>query len=91
MSNQITVNRETIVEIRKKVTLFKEEAEETLKNAERSVHNAEIEGWNDARYEEFYDMYTEIQQNILNEFKRIDEEIIPYLRKLEISFDDFFS
>lgn len=90
MSSQISVNRDVIVEIRKKVALFREEAEETLKNAERSVHNAELEGWNDVRYEEFYDMYTEIQQNIQNEFKRIDEEIIPYLRKLEISFDEFF-
>ena len=91
MSNQITVNRDVIVEIRKKVSLFREEAEEALKNAERSVHNAEIEGWNDSRYEEFYDMYSEIQQNLLSEFKRIDEEIIPYLRRMEVSFDDFFA
>jgi len=90
MSDQISINKDTVIEVRKRITIFLEEAEETLKNAERSVYDAELEGWNDHRYKEFLDMYLDIQQNITNELKKMDEDIVPYLRKLEISIDDFF-
>ena len=90
MSNQISINKDTVIEVRKRITIFLEESEETLKNAERSVYDAELEGWNDYQYKEFLDMYLDVQQNITNELKRMDEDIIPFLRKLEISIDDFF-
>ena len=87
--SQITINKDSLIDIKRKLTAFKEEAEEYLSNVERSVLNAELEGWSDSRYDEFRDKFMETKQIINNELKRIDEELLPFLKKTENAFDSF--
>lgn len=87
--SQITINKDSLIDIKRKLTAFKEESEEYLSNVERSVLNAELEGWNDSRYDEFRDKFMETKQIINNELKRIEEELLPFLKKTENAFDSF--
>lgn len=90
MAERISINREALVDIKRKLTLFVEDTEEGIKSLDRSITNAELEGWDDSKYDEFYDKYTELSLNINNEIKRVEEELLPFIKKLETSFDDFF-
>jgi hypothetical protein len=87
--SQITINKDSLIDIKRKLVAFKEESEEYLSNVERSVLNAELEGWNDSRYDEFRDKFMEVKQIINNEHKRIEEELLPFLKKTENAFDSF--
>jgi len=87
--SQITINKDSLIDIKRKLTAFKEEAEEYLSNVERSVLNAELEGWNDSRYDEFRDKFMETKQIFNNELKRVEEELLPFLKKTENAFDSF--
>ena len=90
MAERISINRDALVDIKRKLVLFAEDTEENIKSLDRSITNAELEGWDDSKYDEFYDKYTELSSNINNEIKRVEEELLPFIKKLETSFDDFF-
>lgn len=87
--SQITINKDSLIDIKRKLMAFKEESSEHLSNVERSVLNAELEGWNDSRYDEFRDKFMESKQIFNNELKIIEEELLPFLKKTENAFDSF--
>ena len=90
MAERISISRDSLVDIKRKLILFSEDTEENLKTLEKSIFNAEVEGWDDSKYDEFYDKYTELSTNVNAEIKRVEEELLPFIKKLESAFDDFF-
>jgi len=88
-SGQISLNKDALKEVVRRLNIFLEETDEQLRTLDRTVANAETDGWNDMYYHEFYEQYSDTALIIRNELKKIEEEILPNLRRLERSADEF--
>jgi len=91
MANQINVNTESITNILSKLTDFREEIEARIMELQRIVDIAEDEGWNDSSYHEFKDFFQDIRSAILDPVRVIEEEMIPSLKKIMRSAENFGS
>lgn len=82
MADKININLESIQIILKKIQNLQEESYFLLSEVDKNLSNAEIEGWNDQRYYEFKDSFDDTKSFFNNGIKKIDEEHIPYLKKI---------
>lgn len=82
MEGKININLDSIYSILKKLQTMQDEFYTLTLNADKDLANAELEGWNDKRFHEFRDAFDDTKSLILNAIKNIDEEHIPYLRKI---------
>jgi len=82
MADKININLESIQIILKKIQNLQEESYFLLSEVDKNLSNAEIEGWNDKRYYEFKDSFDDTKNFFNNGIKKIDEEHIPYLKKI---------
>lgn len=89
MTEQINVNIQAVTNVLRKCAALNEEIQILLSEADKSIANAEIEGWNDFRYHTFRDSFYDTKSYINNATKRIEEEHIPYLKKIIRSSEEF--
>lgn len=82
MADKININLESIQIILKKIQNLQEESFFLLSEVDKNLSNAELEGWNDKRYYEFKDSFDDTKSFFNNGIKKIDEEHIPYLKKI---------
>lgn len=82
MADKININLESIQIILKKIQNLQEESYFLLSEVDKNLSNAEIEGWSDKRYYEFKDSFDDTKSFFNNGIKKIDEEHIPYLKKI---------
>ena len=82
MSDKININLDSIQIILKKLQNLQEESYFLLSEVDKNLSNAELEGWNDKRYYEFKDSFDDTKSFFNNGIKKIDEEHIPYLKKI---------
>lgn len=87
--DRISVNLEHLNTIIKKLQVLQEEAYLLVNDADKNIINAELEGWNDKRFYEFKDSFDDTKGTILNAIKKIDEEHIPFLRKIHSIADEY--
>jgi S-methylmethionine-dependent homocysteine/selenocysteine methylase len=89
MADQITINLVAVNNILRKLKTLEEEARIILSETDKTISNAELEGWNDSKYHVFKDTFYDTKALIIGGLKRIDEEHIPYLKKIIRSTEDF--
>lgn len=80
--DKININFESVTAILKKCQVLQEEIMLLVSEVDKNIINAELEGWNDKRYFEFKDSFDDTKGLFNNGLKKIEEEHIPYLRKL---------
>ena len=89
MADQITINVVAVQNILRKLKALEEEARMSLAETDKTIQNAELEGWNDAKYHAFRDQFFDTKGLFNSAIKRIEEEHIPALKKIIRSAEDF--
>ena len=79
---KININFDSVQTILKKMRILQEEAYILMSEVDKNIINAELDGWNDKRYYEFKDSFEDTKGLLNSSIKKIDEEHIPFLRKL---------
>lgn len=80
--DKININFDSVQTILKKMQILQEEAYILMSEVDKNITNAELDGWNDKRYYEFKDSFEDTKGLLNNAIKKVDEEHIPFLRKL---------
>ncbi len=89
MAEQIIVNLMAVQNILRKLKALEEEARLSLSETDKTVQNAELEGWNDSKYYQFIDSFMDTKGLFNNAIKRIEEEHIPFLKKVIRATEEF--
>jgi uncharacterized GH25 family protein len=89
MADQITINIIAVNNILRKLRALEEETRIVLAETDKTIANAELEGWNDSKYHMFKDSFYDTKALINGGLKRIDEEHLPFLKKIIRSTEDF--
>ena len=89
MADQVTVNLVAVQNILRKLKSLEEEARLSLSEADKTIQNAELEGWNDTKYHQFIDSFLDTKSLFNNAVKRIEEEHIPFLKKVMRAAEEF--
>lgn len=87
--DRININFDNVHSILKKIQLLQEEAIILLSDVDKNIVNSEIDGWNDKRYYEFKESFDDTKGLFNSAIKRIDEEHIPFLKKLIRISEDY--
>ena len=82
MNEQINMNISAANNILHKMKYVVEEMNTLLRDLDRHITNAEIEGWVDKNYQIFNDNYQDTKNIINTGIKRMEEEHIPFLERL---------
>jgi hypothetical protein len=82
MAEVISINVTSVVNILNKMQVLQEEMKLLFLDSEKAILNAELEGWNDKNYHQFADTFLDTKTLFLSLEKKIDEEHIPFLKKM---------
>jgi len=89
MADQLTINLVAVQNILRKLKSLEEESRISLAEVDKTIQNAELEGWSDSKYHSFRDQFFDTKGLFNNAIKRIEEEHIPSLKKIIHSVEDF--
>jgi len=89
MAEQITINLVAVQNILRKLRTLSEEAHILVSETDKTIQNAELEGWNDSKYHAFRDQFLDTKTLFSGAIKRIEEEHIPSLKKIIRAAEDF--
>lgn len=87
--DRISVNVDNLNIIIKKLKILQEEAYILVNDADKNILNAELDGWNDKRFYEFKESFDDVKITILNSLKRIDEDLVPSLRRIHSIVEEY--
>lgn len=87
--DQINVNSTSVSNVLKKLNLLSEELRLIISDVDKTIDNAELEGWNDAQYFAFKESFYDSKSLMINGVKRVEEDLIPTLRKILRSAEEF--
>ena len=79
---QISINSEVIEILLKRLEQASELIREGVDTVEKSVDMAELEGWNDKKYFEFKESFSDTKNSIAGVLNRFEDEHRPFLEKL---------
>jgi hypothetical protein len=89
-TRRISIDQDAVNEILKRSSALVEEVGIMLSGANRALINAEMQGWNDEYYINFKDDF-EIAERLIKEgVKQFEETLIPELKKILSSIEDFY-
>ena len=89
MSDKIHINLDSVQTILKKLQIAEEEIRTVIGQADKAISTAELEGFNDKRYYELKDSCEDTKSTMYYALKKIEEEHIPYLRRILRLGEDF--
>ena len=89
MSDKIHINLDSVQAILKKLQIAEEEIRIVISQADKAISTAELEGFNDKRYYELKDSFEDTKSTMYYALKKIEEEHIPYLRRILRLGEDF--
>ncbi len=87
--DHISLNVASVSNILRKMQNLQEEMRLLMSDTEKSILNAELEGWNDKNYHYFVDSFLDTKGLFSAAEKKIDEEHIPFLKKMIRSAEEF--
>jgi len=82
MNEQINMNLSAANNILRKMKYVTEEMVNLLRDLDKQITNAEMEGWVDKNYQIFNDSYQDTRNIINTGIRRMEEEHIPFLERL---------
>jgi hypothetical protein len=85
---QISINKEVLGTLLRKMASSYEEIQLLIEGLDRSISNAELEGWNDQRYHSFKDTFLDTKAMFQNGLRKLEEENIQYIKRLLKSIED---
>ena len=89
-TRRVSIDQDAVNEILKRSSALVEEVGIMLSGANRALINAEMQGWNDEYYINFKDDF-EIAERLIKEgVKQFEETLIPELKKILNSIEDFY-
>ena len=89
MGDRISINIQSLQNILKRLKHLNEEATLLINDVNKTLQNAELEGWNDQTYHAFYDQFFDTQSLLRAGLKRVEEEHIPTITKLIRNAENF--
>ena len=89
MAKNIVVSEEAVNDILKKILIMIEEVQILTNQSNRSVSAAELQGWNDMNYIHFKDKFDNAERQIKEGIKEMEEVLVPDLKKILNSIEDF--
>ena len=89
MDKRISISQDAVNEILKRANILVEESQILLNTTTKSVVNAEMQGWNDINYIRFKDNYDTAERTLKDGIKQFEEVLVPELKKLLNSIEDF--
>ena len=89
MAEQITINITTVSNILRKLKQLEEEIRMATFDTEKAIQNAELEGWSDSNYRDFFESFNDTKGIITNALNRIEENHIPFIQKILRAADSF--
>lgn len=89
MAENISININSVSNILRRMQNLQEEMRLLVLDTEKSILNAELEGWNDKNYHYFVDSFIDTKSMFTIAEKKIDEEHIPFLKKMIRASEDF--
>jgi len=82
MNEQITMNITAATNILRKMKYVVEEMNSLMRDLDRQIANAEIDGWTDKNYQLFSDAFQDTKTIINSGIRRMEEEHMPFLNRL---------
>lgn len=89
-TRRISIDQDAVNEILKRSSALVEEVGIMLSGADRALVNAELQGWNDEYYINFKDDFDIAERLIKEGVKQFEETLIPELKKILASIEDFY-
>ena len=91
MSNneQITMNINSVNVILRKMKFVSDEVNVLMRDLDKQIINAEMDGWSDKNYQVLIDNFNDTKQIINNGLRRIEEEHIPFLERIIRTASEF--
>lgn len=89
MDKRISISQDAVNEILKRMNILVEEGQMLLNTTNKSVLNAEMQGWNDLNFIRFKDNFDIAERTLKDGFKQFEESLIPELKKLLNAIEDF--
>jgi len=82
MQEQINMNVSAAINILRKMKYTIEEMNTLMRDLDRQITNAEMEGWTDKNYQIFIDAFQDTKGIINTGIRRMEEEHVPFLDRL---------
>lgn len=89
MDKRISISQDAVNEILKRMNILVEEGQMLLNTTNKSVLNAEMQGWNDLNFIRFKDNFDIAERTLKDGFKQFEEGLVPELKKLLNAIEDF--
>ena len=89
MAEQISVNIATVSNILRKLKQLEEEIRMASFDTEKTIYNAELDGWNDSHYRDFLESFMDTKTIINNAVNRIEEIHIPFVQRILRAAENF--
>jgi len=81
-SEQINMNTNSVNLILRKMKFVSEEINILVRDLDRQIITAEMDGWSDKNYQLLIDSFNDTKQILNTGIRRIEEENIPFLERI---------
>jgi hypothetical protein len=90
MITRVSVDPDTVMDILKKSNNIVDDINLLLSAINKSVYDAEISGWNDHRYDLFKDNFDTGEKMLKDGVRHFEDVLIPDLKRILVSIEDFY-
>lgn len=89
MAKNISVSEESVTDLIKVITQLLEDTKSLVGAVNKSIDNAEMDGWNDQKLITFKDDFSYVERNFSNGILQIDNVLIPELKKIQYMIESY--
>jgi len=86
---RISISSEAVTDILLRLNILSEELGILSSSVNKSVTNAELQGWNDNSYYRFKEEYDSTERQVKDILSQYEEVLIPNLKKILNSIENF--